>query len=73
MAVMALGTNRKYVCTKCGHRAQWRSFGLFVCCPECGSDAIACADIWDRFGPGSNEYRSKKEKGGGVDSEQVDR
>ncbi len=52
-AGMVMSTKRKYVCTKCGHRAQWKQYGLFVCCPECGSDSIACAETWDRFGPGS--------------------
>ena len=49
---------RKYVCTKCGYRAPWRQFGLFVRCPECGDDSIACAEIWDRFGPAATDNKN---------------
>ncbi len=68
---MTLRRTKKYVCTECDHRDVWRQFGMFVRCPQCGSDSIACAEIWDRFGPGNNQYGSGKEKGGGVDGDLV--
>jgi predicted ATP-dependent serine protease len=53
--------DRTYICQDCGHKADARTFGLLVRCPECGSDGIADAEVLERFGPGKPKDDSSEE------------
>jgi len=42
-------SKKVFLCLNCKHKANAKEFGTFVECPQCGSERVVQADVWEHY------------------------